>query len=127
MIRTGYEKVSAKFLRIPVAAGVTITEATLVAVNKDGYAVPASKDENLKVAGCAAKDVDNSQGTDGAEKVSVKRGAFVWNNDGSIQETDILKDAYVSDETTVTITPDGSCTAGKILAVDPDGVTVEIL
>ena len=51
----------------------------------------------------------------------------MWDNDGSIEETDILKDAYVSDEKTVTITADGSSRAGKILAVDTDGVTVEML
>ena len=127
MIRTGNEKVSANFLTIFVAAKTTITEATMVALNEDGYAVPASKNGNLRIAGCAAEYADNALGVDGAMKVSVKRGAFVWNNDGSIQETDILKDAYVSDETTVTITPDGSCKAGKILAVDADGVTVEML
>lgn len=127
MDRTGNEKLSAKDIIIPIAASTTITEATMVAINSSGYAVPASKSDGITVAGCAIKYVDNASGTDGEEKAYVRRGAFVWNNDGSIKETDILKDAYVSDATTVTITPAGSIRAGKILAVDADGVTVEML
>lgn len=127
MERTGNEKMSARELVIPVAAGTVIQEATMVALNASGYAVPASKSEGLTVVGCATKYVDNALGVNGAEKATVKRGAFIWNNDGSIQETDIMKDAYVDDECTVTITSDGSSKAGKILAVDADGITVEIL
>ena len=69
----------------------------------------------------------NASVSAGAVTFTVMRGAFVWDNDGSIEETDILKDAYVSDEKTVTITAEGSSRAGKILAVDTDGVTVEML
>lgn len=127
MDRTGNEKISAMDIVIPVAAKTTITEATMVAINASGYAVSASKTEGLTVVGCAQKYVDNTSETDGAEKASVRRGAFVWDNDGSIHETDIMKDAYVSDATTVTITAEGSSKAGKILAVEADGVTVEML
>ena len=66
-------------------------------------------------------------GADGEEMVPVRRGAFVWNNDGSIENTDILQDCYVSDAQTVTITAAGSSKAGVILAVEDDGVTVEML
>lgn len=127
MDRVGNEKLDRTNLTIPVAANTSITEATMVAINADGYAVTASKAENLVVAGCAMRYTDNLSGTAGAEAVPVRRGAFVWNNDGSIEDTDILKDAYVSDEKTVTITAEGSSRAGKILAVDSDGVTVEML
>lgn len=127
MERTGNEKLSAMDIVIPVAANTTITEATMVAINESGYAVPASKTEGIKVVGCAQKYIDNTSETDGAEKALVRRGVFIWDNDGSVKETDIMKDAYVSNETTVTITADGSSKAGKILGVDPDGVTVEML
>lgn len=127
MDRAGNEKLDRMNLMIPVAANTSITEATIVAVNADGYAVTASKEENLVVAGCAMRYADNSFGAAGAEAVHVKRGAFVWDNDGTIKSTDILKDAYVSDGNTVTITATGSSKAGKILAVDSDGVTVEML
>jgi hypothetical protein len=127
MERTGNEKLSALNISVPVAAKTAITEGTMVAINKDGYAVEASKAEGLTVAGCALRYADNAAGGDGDISVPVRRGAFVWGNDGSIEETDVLKDAYVSDEKTVTITADGSSKAGKILAVDADGVTVEML
>lgn len=127
MDRTGNEKLSGRNINIPVAEGETITEATMVAINADGYAVEASKTAGLTIAGCAMKHTDNASGSNGEVSVPVRRGAFVWDNDGSIEETDILKDAYVSDEKTVTITAEGSSRAGKILAVDSDGVTVEML
>lgn len=126
MDRVGNEKCSVTELNIPVAEKTMITEATIVAINPDGYAVTASKTEGLLIAGCAQRFADNALGAAGDVKVLVRRGAFVWNNDGTIKETDILKDCYVSDATTVTITADGSSKAGKILAVDSDGVTVDM-
>lgn len=126
MYRVGNQKLSCVDINIPVAAGAVIKAATMVAVGEDGYAVAASKAEGLTVAGCALTLADNSSGTAGAVSIPVRRAAFVWKNDGSIRQTDILKDAYVSDETTVTITDTGSSRAGKILAVDADGVTIEM-
>lgn len=127
MHRVGNQKLSCVDILIPVAAGTVIHEMTMVAIGEDGYAVEASKAENLTVAGCALAFTDNSSGADGAVSVPVRRGGFVWNNDGSISQTDLLKDAYVSDAQTVTITVDGSSRAGKILAVDADGVTIEMV
>lgn len=127
MDRAGNQKLSTMDIHIPVAAGKRITEAAMVAINADGYAVPASKTSGLIVAGCAMRFTDNVSGSDGDVTVPVRRGAFVWDNDGSIKKTDLLKDAYVSDEKTVTITADSSSRAGTILAVDTDGVTVEML
>ncbi len=123
----GHQKLMGMDINIPVAAGTTIAEATMVAVSADGYAVAASKTAGIAVVGCALRLTDNASGSAGAVAVPVRRGAFIWNNDGSIKETDILKDAYVSDEKTVTITAEGSCRVGKILGVGPDGVTVEML
>lgn len=127
MDRVGNQKMLGMNIEIPVAEETVISEATMVAVNAEGYAVPAFKEEGITVAGCAMRFTDNASGSAGTVKVLVRRGVFVWNNDGSIEETDILKDAYVSDEKTVTITAEGSSRAGKILAVDSDGVTVEML
>ena len=126
MDRVGNEKMGSMELNIPVAASTTITEAHMVAINSDGYAVEASKAEGLNVAGCAMRYTEN-EGAAGEEMVSVRRGAFVWNNDGTIETTDILKECYVSDAQTVTITAEGSSKAGVILAVEDDGVTVEML
>lgn len=127
MYRVGNQKLSCVDILIPVAAGTVIHEMTMVAINADGYAVEASKAENLTVAGCALTLTDNSKGDAGAVSVPVRRASFVWANDGSIKQTDLLKDAYVSDAQTVTITAEGSSKAGKILAVDDDGVTIDMV
>ena len=48
MIRTGNEKLDPKTLVLPVAAGAAITEATMVALGADGYAVPARRRRTLR-------------------------------------------------------------------------------
>ena len=98
----------------------------MAAIGADGYAVAATASAGLRVAGCVQKYCDNRNGADGEQSVSVKRGAFVWENDGTIKETDILKLCYIKDEKTVTITADGSSVAGTILTVEDDGVTVDM-
>lgn len=125
MNRAGNERAGNKNLVIPVAAATKITEGTMVVIGASGYAVPATKAIDLKSAGIAQVYVDNLSGADGDEYAQVRRGAFVLNNDGTIKETDILKDCYISDATTVTLTSEGSSKAGVILGVDDDGVIVE--
>lgn len=126
MNRTGNERTGNRLLVLLAAAGAELKEATMAAINADGYAEAASAAEGLRVAGCVQEWCDNRTGTDGGKTVKVKRGTFVWENDGTIKETDILKECYVKDEVTVTITPDGSSVAGIILAVESDGVTVDM-
>lgn len=127
MDRTGNERTGNRMLNIPVKGGAELTEATMAAINGDGYAAPATASAGLKVAGCVQRYCDNRNGEDGEQSVSVKRGVFVWDNDGTIKETDILKPCYVKDERTVTITADGSSVAGIILEVADDGVTVDMI
>lgn len=126
-MRAGNERASGNNIVIPVAANTTITEGHMVAIESDGYAAEATKAENLTIAGCAMKYTDNSAGNAGDVTVPVRRGTFVWNNDGSIKATDILKTCYVADAQTVTITATGSSKAGTILGVEGDGVIVETL
>ena len=126
MERAGNERTGNRILNIPVKAGALLQEATMAVINADGYAQPASVAENLVVAGCVQRYCDNRTGVDGEQRVVVKRGTFVWNQDGTIQETDILKKCYIKDEKTVTITADGSSVAGIILEVAEDGVTVDM-
>lgn len=127
MERVGNQKLSCVDILVPVAAGAVIHETRMVAIRaEDGYAVEASKAENLKVAGAAVSYVDNTSGIDGAQFVKVRRAAFVFDNDGSIKNTDMLKDAYVVDAQTVTITSTGSSVAGKIVGVEADGVTIDM-
>lgn len=127
MDRTGNERTGNRMLNIPVKGGAELTEATMAAINGDGYAAPAAASAGLKVAGCVQRYCNNRNGADGEQTVSVKRGVFVWDNDGTIKETDILKPCYVKDERTVTITADGSSVAGIILEVADDGVTVDMI
>ena len=126
MNRTGNERTGNQLLAIPVKGGVELTEATMAAIGEDGYAVPAAASVGLRVAGCIQRYCDNRNGADGGQTVSVKRGTFVWDNDGTIKGTDILKPCYVKDEKTVTITADGANMAGIILEVADDGVTVDM-
>lgn len=126
MGRTGNERTGNRMLSIPVKGGAELTEATMAAINGDGYAAPAAASAGLRVAGCVQRHCDNRNGADGEQAARVKRGAFVWGNDGTIKETDILKPCYVKDERTVTITADGSSMAGIILGVADDGVTVDM-
>lgn len=126
MLRTGNERTGNRLLNLPVSAGAMLAEATMAAINADGYAETAAADAGLIIAGCVQKYCDNRNGENGEQSVSVKRGIFVWENDGTIKETDILKKCYVKDEVTVTLTADGSSAAGIILAVEPDGVTVDM-
>lgn len=126
MYRTGNERTGNRLINIPVKGGVELTEATMAAINADGYAVEATASAGLLIAGCVQRYCDNRNGSDGEQTVSVKRGTFVWDNDGTISETDILKKCYIRDEKTVTITADGSSVAGIILSVEDDGVTVDM-
>lgn len=127
MTRTGNERTGNQLLVIPVKGGTKLTEATMAAIGEEGYAVPAAASAGLRVAGCVQRYCDNRNGEDGGQTASVKRGTFVWGNDGTIGKTDILKPCYVKDERTVTLTADGSCMAGIILEVADDGVTVDMI
>ena len=126
MSRIGNQKLGSTTLNIPVAAGENMKECTIAAINADGYAVSGKKAEGLVKAGMVAVGADNTGGTAGAVTVRVYRGTFVWNNDGSIKNTDLLKTCYIAGPNTVTITSTGASVAGTIIAVDPDGVTVEM-
>lgn len=126
MDRTGNERTGCSNIVLQVAAGQEIKQGTMVALNGEGYAVPAAKAADLRIAGVAQDRADNRLGVDGAEVVAVRRSAFVFGNDGTIKETDLLKTAYMADETTLTLTADGSSEVGLILEVAADGVTVQI-
>lgn len=126
MSRVGNERMGNRLLVLPVAAGTVVKECTMVALNESGYAEEASAKEGIQVVGCAMNYVDNTSGQDGENVVQVARSTFVWENDGTIKGTDLLKDCYIKDAQTVTLTADGSSVAGRILAVENDGVIVDM-
>lgn len=127
MRRTANKKLAMTAINLPVKAKTVMTEATIAALDSTGYAVPGSKTEGLLVVGCVQEFTDNSTGEDGAATVYVERGAFVWENDGTIKVTDIMKDCYIAGPDTVTLAAEGASRAGKIIAVDEDGVTVDMM
>ena len=127
MNRAGNERTGNRMLNIPVKGGAELTEATMAAINSDGYAVEATASAGLLIAGCVQRYCDNRNGADGEQTVSVKRGTFVWENDGTIKNTDLLKPCYIKDDVTVSLTAEGSSYAGIILAVEDDGVTVDMM
>lgn len=126
MDRTGNERLGNMNIVIPVAAKTVLAENTIVAVGADGYAVSGTKAEGLIAAGRVERLADNGAGEAGDISVEVRRGTFVWDNDGTIKSTDVLKECYIAGSTSVTITADGASPAGIILAVDEDGVTVDM-
>ena len=115
MGRIGNERTGANNLVLQVAGGQVLEQGTMVALNADGYAVPAAKAADLVIAGVAQSYANNRQGADGAEVVSVRRGAFVMAADATIKETDLLKTAYMADAKTLTLTAEGSSPVGAIL------------
>jgi hypothetical protein len=90
--------------------------------------VPGATAVGLKAAGRAEEYVANA-GLDGAATVRVRRGAFKWKNAvaDAVAQANVLGDCYVVDDETVAKT-DGTgarSKAGKVLAVESDGVWVE--
>ena len=115
---------SGDVILVPVKAKTVIYEGTMVAIDSNGYAIAAKKAADLIIAGRAEESSDGSADT----VIKVRRGCFKWANasSGTIAKTDILKNCYVADNETVTITASGSSVAGKVIAVDDDGVFIEM-
>jgi hypothetical protein len=120
----------AKVLVLPAGAGKKIYAGALVAVNA-GYAEPASTATGLIAAGRAEESVDNTNGAAGAVSVRVRRGVFKYKNksDDAVTQAEVLTDCYIVDDETVAKT-NGTNTrskAGRVIAVDSDGVWVEVV
>jgi hypothetical protein len=113
----------------PVAAGAVIHPGALV-VLRGGYLEPGSEAAGLIAAGRAQQAADNSAGADGDLQVEVRRGVALWENSAGadeITQADVGSDCYIVDDQTVAKT-DGTGTrsvAGRIMAVDTEGVWVE--
>lgn len=110
-----------------VKKGAKIHAGSLVAKAAGGYAVPATKAQNLVVLGRAEQAVTGGA-ADGDVTVEVRRGTFRWANapgGGAIDASLVGEQAHILDDQTVTKTAAGSTPAGKIVAVDSDGVWVE--
>lgn len=112
---------------LPVKAGTTIYQGSLVALDADGYAVPGKTATGLTAAGRAEETVAASE-TDST--ISVTRGVFVFENTATtankIKAANVLKPCYIEDDQTVTTLATGTSVAGIVIRVDDEGVAVQI-
>lgn len=121
----------AELISFLVAATTKIYAGSLVVANASGYAAPGSVATTLTALGRAEEQVDNTAGANGAKSVNVRRcKAFKFANHGAdlVVQADVGKTCYIVDDQTVAKT-NGTSTrsaAGKVLAVEADGVWVYI-
>lgn len=114
----------------PIAASVKIWQGSLVVL--DGttkQAKPGVAATGLICVGRAPETYDNTGGAAAAFQIGIDGGVFRWANSAAadaIAQADVGATAYVVDDQTVAKT-DGTgarSAAGKIIAVDADGVWV---
>ena len=114
----------------PVKGSVKALQGGIAVLNA-GYAAPGTTATGLIAVGRFEETADNTGGANGAISVQVKRGTFKYGNSSAgdlIAQADVGADCYIVDDQTVAKT-NGSSTrsvAGKIIAVDADGVWVKI-
>lgn len=118
----------------PVAAATMIYGGHMVALNAAGQAVPAATTPGLTVVGVSDEYADNTAGNAGDRLVIVRRHkvwSFANNSGDAVTQAMVGKACYVTDSTTVAGTVGADNTkprpaAGVVVAVDADGVWVEI-
>lgn len=103
----------------PVAASTTIYAGAMVCINTSGYAVPAADTLSFSdVVGVATAKQDNSSGSNGDISVIVEYGgAFLIDAAAGIDQTNVGRDAVVTDDQTVTDAAAGTndIVVGRIL------------
>ncbi len=107
----------------PIQGGIAVLDA--------GYAAPGTTATGLIAVGRFEETVDNTGGANGALSVLVKRGTFKFGNSPAgdlIVQADVGADCYIVDDQTVAKTSGANTrsVAGKIIAVDADGVWVKV-
>lgn len=119
----------ARTLVLPVKGNTTIYQGSLVALDKNGFAVPGKKTADLTAAGRAEETIEN-KGADGELTVKVSRGVFVFDNTSTVANklgpANVLGLCYMEDDQTVTALETGSSVAGQVIRVDDEGVAVQI-
>lgn len=118
-----------RIIVVPVKADVKINEASIIALDANGLASEAVKGAGITVIGRSEQYVDNSGGADGAVMINVKRGAFIWNNDTTspVEEKDVMKQCYILNSQTVTMTSEANSIAGKVIGLEDGYVKVETI
>lgn len=118
-----------RIIVVPVKADVKINEASLIALDANGFASEAVKGAGITAIGRSEHYVDNSGGADGAVMINVKRGVFIWDNDTAnpVEEKDVMKQCYILDSKTVTMTSETNSVAGKVIGLEDGYVKVETI
>ena len=123
---------NAEYADYPVRANTVIYSGALVALITSGTgagnAVPASDAASRVILGVAQHRADNSNGSDGAIRVTVAfNRAFKFNAVGSITPANIGRAVYAVSDNEVSLSPGtNGVKVGKLIAIDPDGVWVYI-
>lgn len=94
-------------------------------VNDAGVAAPGRTATGLLVLGVARKQYDNSAGSAGDIIGEFDHGDYVFVNDGSdaVVVGDIGALCYIVDDQTVCHTSTGKSIAGRVVAINPPGIT----
>lgn len=117
-------------LLLPMKANTKAFRGGLAVIDA-GYAAPGRTALNLIAVGRFNQTVDNTGGAAGALLARVEPGLYVFGNSTAgdlIAQADVGADCFIVDDQTVAKT-NGSNTrsrAGKIVAVDSTGVTVQL-
>ena len=100
---------------LPAASASHIFAGAMVCVS-GGYLFPAADVPNCKFIGVAKKEADNTDGENGDVICEgYLRGVFQMNA-VDVRISDLLKDAYIVDDNTVTTRP-GHVKVGRIIEV----------
>ncbi len=124
----------------PVEANTTIYLGSMVAIDSNGNAVPASATSTtanaLKVIGRAEYVVNgipgqnavNNPGAAGAIQIAVRKGVFMFGQDGSITSATVASPCFAIDDNNVSANDRASgasvqqyAVAGQVVAVDSSG------
>ncbi|MFT7850734.1 hypothetical protein WGF85_21330 [Klebsiella pneumoniae subsp. pneumoniae] len=103
----------------------------MVGLNASGMAVPAAATASLTIFGVSDEYADNTAGAAGATSVMVRRGK-AWKlanfSGDAVTQAEVGKTCYVADSITVAKTSNTNArpVAGIVIAVESDGVWVEI-
>jgi hypothetical protein len=121
----------------PVEANTTIYLGSIVALNGNGNAVPASGSPALKVigrtemvsGGLPGQDAINNPGAAGAIAVVARRGVFMYAvNDGSITAAQVGQVAFAVDDNSVSLSDgSGAVEVGAQAAAFPSASSAQIV
>jgi hypothetical protein len=112
-----------------VAADAVIFFGAIVALDADGYLVPAANTAGLIVVGIAQEAVDNTDGADGDLECTVQEDIVAEvNNDGAgaVVQATVGRHCFILDDQTVRITEGNAVIGGIVKEVSATKVWIHI-